>query len=212
MSENGVTFEQLAAYASGDLDGAEASVVESYLAAIPSAEANVARLREVIDTMRTDDAEPPTAEAVRRALAVWADRRAGRILEWLRHAERVVAEVVYDNRQRLAMPGFRGAASTYQSAYECPCGRVDLQILRRPRSPDAWWRLRGQVSPVDAPAVGSVAIVSSGTEEAVAVTTPDRHGRFKIDSPPGVYDLLVELDYGERVIVAPRIAMGTEID
>ncbi|MHC5005744.1 MAG: anti-sigma factor family protein [Planctomycetota bacterium] len=212
MSGNGVTFEQLVAYACGDLDDAEASVVESYLAAIPNAAADIAKLREVLETLCTDDTEPPTAEAIRRALAAWSVRRAGRILEWLRHAEHVMAEVVYDNRQRLAMPGFRGAASTCALAYKCPDGRVDLQVRRIPRSPNGWWRLRGQVSHADTPAIGSVAIVSAGTQEAVAVTKPDRYGRFKIDTPPGVYDLLVELDYGERVIVAPDIAFGTEID
>jgi len=212
MSGNGITFEQLVDYASGDLDAAEVSIVETYLAAMPNAAANATRLREVLETMRTDDARPPTAEAVRRALAAWSDRRAGTVLELLRHAERVVAEVVFDNRQRLAMPGFRGAASTHQLAYECPCGRVDLQILQRPGSPDDSWRLRGQVAPADEPVVGSVVLVSGGTAEAVAVTTPDPHGRFKIDSPPGVYDLLVELDHGRRVIVAPDIDIGTEID
>ncbi|MHC4426986.1 MAG: anti-sigma factor family protein [Planctomycetota bacterium] len=212
MSGNGVTFEQIVAYACGDLDDAEASVVESYLAAIPNAAVDVASLREVIDTLRTDDSEPPTAEAIRRALAAWSVRRTGKILGWLRQAEHVVADVVYDNRQRLAMPGFRGAASTCQIAYKSSSGRVDLQVRRIPRSPNGWWRLRGQVSHADTPAIGSVAIVSSGTQEAVAVTKPDRYGRFKIDSPPGVYDLLVELDYGDRVIVAPDIAFGTEID
>jgi hypothetical protein len=53
--------------------------------------------------------------------------------------------------------------------------------------------------------------VAGGTAEAVAETTPDRHGRFKIDAPAGVYDLLVQLDAGERVIVAPDLAIGTEI-
>jgi len=211
MSGNGITFEQLVGYASGDLDAAEVSIVESYLAAMPNAATNANRLREVIETLRADDA-PPTAEAVRRALAAWSGRKAGTVLEWLRHAERVVAEVVFDNRQRLAMPGFRGAASTYQLAYTCPSGRVDLQILKHSGSSDASWRLRGQVAPTDELAVGSVALVSGGTTEAVAVTTPDPHGRFKIDSPPGVYDLLVELDRGRRVIVARDIAIGTETD
>jgi anti-sigma factor RsiW len=212
MSGNGVTFEQIVAYASGELDVAEASVVEAYLTAIPNASADAAMLREVIDTLRADDTVPPTAEAVRRALAAWSVRRAGKILDWLRQAEHVVADVVFDNRDRLAMPGFRGAASTCQLAYKSSSGRVDLQARRIPRSPNGWWRLRGQVSQADTPAIGSVAIVSSGTQEAVAVTKPDRYGRFKMDSPPGVYDLLVELDFGDRVIVAPDIAFGTEID
>jgi hypothetical protein len=30
-----------------------------------------------------------------------------------------------------------------------------------------------------------------------------RHGRFMVDSPPGVFDLLVELDEGQRVIGLP---------
>jgi hypothetical protein len=179
---------------------------------MPNTAADIAKLREVLETLCTDDTEPPTAEAIRRALAAWSVRRAGRILEWLRQAERVVADVVYDNRQRLAMPGFRGTASTCQLAYKSSSGRVDLQVRRIPQSLNGWWRLRGQVSHADTLAIGSVAIVSSGTQEAVAVTKPDRYGRFKIDSPPGVYDLLVELDYGERVIVAPDIAFGTEID
>ena len=68
------------------------------------------------------------------------------------------------------------------------------------------------MSAANEPTIGSVSLVSGGTAEAVAVATPDRHGRFKIDSPPGVYDLVVELDRGRRAIVAPDLAIGTEFD
>ncbi|MHC4218431.1 MAG: anti-sigma factor [Planctomycetota bacterium] len=212
MNENGVTFEQLVAYASGELRGSDVSIVETFLAAVPQAAANTARLRAVIETMQTDDSAPPTAEAIRRALAAWSERGEGRVQEWIQQAQRIVASIVFDNRQHLAVPGFRGGVATQQLAFECPRGRVDLQILPRPRPGGDGWRLRGQVSLPDDPTMGTVALVSSDTEETAATTTPDGHGRFKIDPSPGVYDLLIELDEGRHAIVAPGLAIGTEIE
>jgi anti-sigma factor RsiW len=210
MNENGITFAQLVAFASGDLPEADAAIVESYLAATPPASANAARLREVIETLRKDDSTPPTAEAVRRALAAWSER--GAAPDWLRQAERIVAAIVFDSRQRLAVAGFRGPASGFQLAYESPRGRVDLQVLPQPQPANDRWRLRGQVSAADEAAVGDVALVSSGTEEPVAETTPDEHGRFSVDAAAGEYDLVVELDQGRRAIVAPGLAIGTQIE
>jgi anti-sigma factor RsiW len=212
MCENGITFEQLVAYASGELSGADAAIVEAYLAAAPHRAEKLQRLRHAIETMRRDDSAAPAPDAVRRARALWLQRAESTALAWLRQAERLVATVVFDSRQRLALPGFRGGASTYQMAFECDAGRVDLQVLPRPQPAGGTWRLRGQVAPAGDTTVESAALVSGGTAEAVAETTPDRHGRFKIDAAPGDYDLLVQLDGGQRVIVAPGLALGADVE
>ncbi len=206
MKEQAVTDEQLVAYASGDLDGRAASTVEAYLAVHADAARTVTGLRRVIDTLRRDDTAEPAADAVRRALAVFGPLdKATAGASWLGGAARIIADLVFESRNQMAPAGFRGGGSTAQLAYECVRGRIDLQILPQPAAHP--WRLIGQVSVTDRGLVESVALLDqAGT--IVASTSPDSHGRFRLESRPGIYDLLVELDGGDQEIIAPGLEVG----
>ena len=59
MKQQKVTLTDLIAFASGELTGPAAAMVEAYLAGVPEAARAARRLQEVIDTLRTDDTCEP---------------------------------------------------------------------------------------------------------------------------------------------------------
>jgi len=209
MKQQNVTFKHLVAYASGELTGRDASMVEVYLAVLPEAARQARHLQEVIQTLRTDDRVTPTAEAVRRALGLLHVPDAEPGPDWLAPV-RVLARLVFDSRSTIALAGYRGSADGYQLAFETDDARVDLQILPRAGEDLDAWRIRGQVTLHDDARLGAVSLMQEPRGTVVASIEPDCLGRFKIDSTSGVYDLRIELDEGTRSIVAPRLQVGPE--
>lgn len=206
MKQQKITFEHLVAYASGELTGRAASMVEAYLAVLPEAARDVRRLQDVIRMLRADERVTPTAEAVRHTLAMLQRPEPEPAADWLAPV-RVLARLIFDSRNTLALAGYRGSADGYQLAFETDDARLDLQIL--PRDGDAW-RIRGQVTLHDEAILGAVSLMQEPGGTVVAAIEPDCLGRFKIDSVSGVYDLRIELDEGTRSIVAPRLHVGPE--
>ena len=208
MTDQHPSFEELVAYASGELagelTGEQAAAMESAAAA-----STVAQLRRVLELLRTDESEPVPADARRAAWAAFRSRGNRGPAAWLAAAERLVASLLSDSRAQVAMAGYRGAPSTYRLAFESPCGRIDLQLMP-PGEPalDAW-RIHGQLMLHDDVESGAVALT---TREAspVAVTDPDEHGCFCVEATPGNYDLLVEVDDGARAIVIQDLEIGRQ--
>lgn len=209
MKQQEITFEHLVAYASGELTGRAASMVEAYLAVLPEAARDVRRLQDVIRMLRADERVTPTAEAVRHTLAILERPEPEPAADWLAPV-RVLARLVFDSRNTLALAGYRGSADGYQLAFETDDARLDLQILPRDGDDVDAWRIRGQVTLHDEAILGAVSLMQEPGGTVVAAIEPDCLGRFKIDSVSGVYDLRIELDEGTRSIVAPRLQVGPE--
>ncbi len=204
MPEQEVTFDQLVAYASGELSDAEAALVGAWLA--PDAARNVELLREVIETLRSDDTQPATPSAIRRAVAALAAERTG----WIGAARQLLAQLIHDSRWQLAPGGYRGpAASGYQLSFDSSWGRVDVQVLEPSVPASRGYRVRGQVTAVPGASAGD-AVLRQRDGDAVLASGTDPFGRFMIEAEPGVYDLLIELDNGARAIVAPGLEIGPE--
>ena len=209
MKQENITFEQVVAYASGELTGREASTVMAYLAVLPEAARTAHRLQEVIHRLRADDTVPGSAAAVRRALALLQSRDDVLTPDWLAPI-RLFATLVFDSRAQLAMAGYRGSAASYQLAFESEPARVDLQILPQDGTVGDRWRVRGQVTVRDHAEVDAVTLVAEHTDTALATAVPDQAGRFKIDSEAGVFDLRIDLDDGTRTVVASRLEIGPD--
>ena len=209
MKQQKVTLTDLIAFASGELTGPAAAMVEAYLAGVPEAARATRRLQEVIDTLRTDDTCEPTAEVVLRALRTLRRHRAAPLGDRLGPI-RVLARLVFDSRSRPALAGYRGDTSSFQLAYESDPARLDLQIMAQGEPSHGTWRLRGQVTARDDAGIDSVSLLRHRTDTVVAAVVPDDVGRFKLTSAPGVYDLQIELDQGTRTVLAPGLEVGPE--
>jgi anti-sigma factor RsiW len=213
MKNDHVNAEQLVAYACGELDGEEAARVEAVMAASLAATALVVRLRDVVETMREMDVAAPPRATVRRVLAAFARCGTRSGAGWLARVQWFVAELVFDSRAQPALAGYRGSLATRQMAYDSPYGRIDLQILPRDRgAAGERCRVRGQVTLHEDAAFGAVTLCDdTGGAGVAAETIPDRHGRFTMDVAAGAYDLLVELDQGDRVILACNVEIAEEL-
>ena len=71
----------------------------------------VDQIQQVIDTLRTDDTQVPSADAVLRALKILQPHRSEPLADWLGPI-RILARLVFDSRNGPALPGYRGEASS----------------------------------------------------------------------------------------------------
>lgn len=208
MSEQSITDEQLILYAVGELAPSEKAAMERHLAGSPQAAAYVAKVRTVLQTMRTDKTEAPSVAVIKRAISAFTGGGEGRgSLAWLEPLRRRVAQLIFDSRAQPALAGFRGGSSSYHLAYHSDLGRVELRVSPPQRPAQDAWRVRGQVTAGQREGdPGSVALLTPGTSHALAVAELDQHGRFKFDTPCGRYDLAVQ--FGAEALIAPNLEIG----
>jgi hypothetical protein len=212
MTRSNPNFEQLLAFAAGELPSQEAAQVEAQLAMSSERAATVARLRATLAAMHAERGEAPSAAAVARALAIFkpaADRKAN----WLDRVQQVVAKLIYDSRVEPARAGFRGDNDGFELTVESEVGGIELQL--EPEAAGDTWRVMGQVTvsgtrqapthetqPAETPPI-QVALVPPGTRVARVQTGADEHGMFSFCATPGTYDLLVRV--GDTIVVVPNV-------
>lgn len=198
------TFEQLVAYVTGEISAEESLGIEREAAVSADTAAAIARLRSIIQTMRTDDTVAPSPRAVAAAIAIHA-RNFVPQPSWLERLARSVGELVFDSRRQPALVGLRGDDETVQLSFSSALADVDLQL--DPASPESTnVNIMGQVSAHAASAATEVALVEPRAGVAVGVATPDESGVFRLQARPGAYDLVVRLD--DAAIVLPNIEIG----
>lgn len=206
MSRQSFSYEQLAAFAAGELSVAEVSAIREYLAADAAAASTVARLQLLLTTLRTDDSQAPPADMLERAKALFRERK--QVLpgeSWFDAIKQVVAELVYDSRPRLALAGVRGGSGSYQLSFESDLADIDLDVepLGEPDADQR--RLIGQVSPRSDEAATKVVLARPGTTAPVHIVEPDESGMFKLTTERGKFDVLVSLPEGLVVLPAVEI-------
>lgn len=209
MSEQSITVEQLILYAVGEMAPSETAATQRHLAGSPQAAAYVAKVRAVLQTMRTDETEAPSVAVIKRAISAFSGGGESQgSLAWLEQLRRRVAKLMFDSRAQPALAGFRGGSSSYQLAYHSDLGRVELRVSPPQRPAQHAWRVRGQVTAGqrDGGELGSVALLTPGTSHALAVVELDQHGRFKFDTQCGRYDLAVQ--FGAEALIAPNLEIG----
>jgi anti-sigma factor RsiW len=208
MPEEGITEDQIVALATGELDAAQARLFEAALRRDPEAWAMLERLRRLVADLRGDDTRPAPAAAIRRALEAFRPQAApgpGLVAAFLAGARRVTAALVFDSQARAALAGFRGPSAARHLAFRADAGRLDLQIAGAGGPEQARWRLRGQVELGGG--VGAVALVEAASGVPLVTGRVDADGRFTLDAQSGTYDLMVEIDHGRGVFVAPNLCI-----
>lgn len=214
MTRSNPNFEQLLAYAAGELPPGESTRIEAQLAVSCDTAATVARLHTTLAAMRADRGEAPSAAAIARARAIFKPAADGKV-SWLDRVQQAVAKLVYDSRVEPALAGFRGDNDGFELTFDSEAGGIELQL--EPETTGTQWRIMGQVTANTPPAAEThethtpeiptptiqVALVPPGTRVATVETDADEHGMFSFSATPGTYDLLVRV--GGTVVIVPNV-------
>ncbi|MFN0136668.1 MAG: anti-sigma factor family protein [Phycisphaerae bacterium] len=202
------TYEQLLAFAAGELTGSDASAIEAYLAVTPAVAREVARMRTVIGTMRSDESVAPPREWITAAQSIFKPKPSV-IESWLSQAATAIAALMFDSRQTPALAGFRGSATAIQLSYECDGMTVDLQL--EPADQDdagivTSWNVIGQIAFDEMRDGGDVAVVIAQSRQPVAQARTDEHGVFRMTLASGTFDLILHVD--SKVVAIPNVFVG----
>lgn len=191
-------YEQLLAYAAGELSGEAAAAVERWIRSDADAAATVSRFRAVADAVRTDRSEAPPADSLSAARALFRPVGSASLLDRVR---RVIAELVYDSRRQPALVGIRGAEQGYQLSFESEFADVDLQI--EPVAGAATRRVMGQITPRGSARAAAVAFSIEGERDAVRTAAADDGGLFSVETTVGSFDVTITTSDG--VLVLPGV-------
>ena len=198
------TYEQLIAYASGNLP---ADLIESVAATLrtdPSAAAVVNQWRLVHRLVAGDDSVEPSAAALLRAKAVFerhssATAGGATIASWTSAVDRLIARVIYNSRLQPETVRHADADDRILLTLELDDGEVDLQALRIAGS--GRWRIIGQIAGSNC-AARDVALIGHGSAQPAGNAISDDRGAFALEAPAGEYELLIRRGEG-AVVLAP---------
>ncbi len=191
-------YEQLIAYAAGELAGEAVGAVEQAARNDADAAATVSRFRAVADAVRTDRTEAPPAESLAAARALFRPVSSPSLLDRVR---RVIAELVYDSRRQPALVGVRGAEQGYQLCFESEFADVDLQV--EPVAGAATRRVTGQITPRGPARAATVVFSIGGEGAAVRTAAADDGGLFSVEMTAGSFELTITTADG--VLVLPGV-------
>ena len=203
------SYEDLIAYAAGELSPEQAAIVASSVTNDPRAAAIVMAWQMAREALRQDDGVEPSSAAITRARAIFAQRTAisapaDRVATWIENAQRFIARLVYDSRLQPAAVRFGGEDDRINLTFETESGEIDLQAERLPEEEKGQrWRLMGQISGATGSAL-EIALAQRGSSVPVMLAATDEHGGFALETDPGDYDLLIRVNDdadGDRVTV-----------
>lgn len=189
--------EELIALVLGDLDPSQAALLEDRLTRDPEARRLLDHIRALVETLRHDDGVTPPDGLVRTVKDMMAAPAPGRP-----SLRELVATLVFDSLGKVAIPGFRGAASVRTLAFTSEAADIDLQICP---TRDDRHSIRGQVTALEGGTVFEVAITRPGEIGPLALAPVDSRGMFGLESPAGVFDLRVRV--GDAVVTLPAISV-----
>lgn len=204
------TPETLAAFASGELTGAEAAAVERALSGDSQLSARAARMHAIVETLRSDDSVAPPERALRgvqqvlrgmlqRAAQGAASKEGPNAESWWAVARRSAAaamRLVFDSSSPENALGFRSVAGHAESrllAFEHDALEVELQVESRSfDSGSQRCQLIGQLS---ADRVAGRRVVAIGADgEVGGWSDTDASGVFVLSLPAGTYDVVIGSD------------------
>lgn len=196
-------FEQLIAFADGDLSPAESQHLEALLASSAEARQVVNRYRHIASLRREDDSVAPSSAATARAKAIFSQfapqRPISTLTQWLEAIEEIIATLVFDSRTQAAAIGLRGAAGTaVQLSFEAAGFDIDIEIESDAENPPT---IIGQVSVRDGtePPSMRIGLARKNESELITRTRTDAHGGFIVQAETGQYDLYLVHDDGAIV-------------
>ncbi len=207
MSRIRVTYQQLIAYAAGELPDTEVAQVEAHLARDPSAAETVARFRMARATIQGDDGTDPPPETVIRARGIYdLQSSAGPSPSLAEAVVQAIARLVFDSRAEPALAGLRGQATSFQLTYELfDDAEMELDLHAELDDEADRWRLVGQIAAREPVGSLRVELCRTGSGSVVQAVEGDERGTFVLRVARGAYDLRLHTRTG--VVVVPDIRM-----
>ncbi len=196
MTAPKITFEEIAAYAAGELTGTDRQRVADAIASDAGLASRVARIAAAIATMRTDSSTPVPPESLARYRAVFREQYQEAPATSLFDLVEQVARLLFDSRTQPAVAGLRGVGAI-QVVYEADGVLIELGI----EGAGETRRVTGQISAESTPTTA----VLRNEGDCVELEL-DEQGWFTADVPAGQYDLRVLLQ--DRVVTATDISIG----
>jgi hypothetical protein len=195
-----ITFEELLDLQDGRADAATEKRLQTHLAAgCQACDAQLAQIGRLQQVMREGELVSAPVNVVVRAKELFRERFVKPVRPSL------IAQLVFDSRNRLALSGARGAeGGQIQALYSTDEHDVDLW---QERSADGRWYVIGQVLPKDGgePLQPADAILRSDSGEPIE--SRGEGGEFHLTSvPAGSYTLHIGLPDVE--ITAEEIVIG----
>ena len=196
------TYEELIAYAAGNMPPDQADLVSASVRSDPAAAAVVNAWRAVHRLVAGDDSVQPSSAALARAKAVFEQRssptRVGTAIEsWISAIDRFAARLIYDSRVQPATVRHGQPDDRLMLTFETDEGEVDVQAERLGAS--GRWRIMGQIAGSSI-AQRDVAAVACGSAQIAGRTVSDDRGGFTLDVPPGEYELLLRRGEGATLL------------
>lgn len=195
MNEQEPTYEQLIAFAAGELaadDPAAAAQLQAKLNASPHLARELETVVRVLETMRRDTTVLPPELLVERAVALLrAGDHQSPARSPISHAVAVVLELVYDSRQPQAFAGVRGHGDSYHLTFAGDDAEVDLQVSPTADRPKL--RVVGQVTAGNGAGAPRLRLLRRESGETVHTSWPDDTGLFRLTIEPGLYNLEIDM-------------------
>jgi hypothetical protein len=206
MTHDASHNERLLAYLAGDLGSAEAQRFEAELATDPEAARLAAAYRAVAAAVQADAARPVPEQLIARAKAIFQPRqKPSRVAAAIDRIRAHIAELTYDSRVQPALAGVRGEAQSHQLSYQAGEVDIDLQLDPIGEGDDQRWRILGQISGEEIPAIQSCQLTSTGSDLVLNQTDADEHAMFSFDLEPGTYDLFINVADEQIVLQGLRM-------
>ncbi len=192
-----LTYTTLLSYIGNQLPDADRAEVEAHLFSDSCQQcgSKAARLRVVLDAVAKDRSVAPPPAVLRKALNVDLKQPVSLAQPFLQ----MLAKLQFDSRLQLSPMQSRGVAKTRHMLFSTPQLDIDLEIT--PERNDH--NLVGQILDTEQTNEPSLAFVSlkNETGEMLQGTETDSLGQFTFQQvPPGVYDLVFDLDSQEVFI------------
>ena len=190
------TYETLIDYVEHRLPDVEKARLKKHLASpCQRCATQIAHLRAIWEAAEGDRTSAPPADVLHQAVAAFQQRSASPSRTLLR----VLAELQFDSRLQLSPMASRGIARTQQMLFATQQVDIDLHI-----TPDhGYYNLIGQILDREDEDELYTAFVclQHETGKLLSATEADRLGQFTFRQiPPGVYNLIIDLDNQEVTV------------
>lgn len=190
----------------GECTPEEASRVDAAVNSSPDLRRQFDRIRNLVETLRTNESVNPPTALVEKAKALLAPPRpTSSFTDWLTRVERIIADLIFDSRAPAMLAGFRGTTTERHLTFRSNAAELDIAI-KAPDKAQIAWTVRGQVDCQPQVSASTVGLVRTDSGGLVAETTADERGRFVLSAEKGRYDLVVRL--GDRCLSAREIELG----